>query len=343
MEEANKFKGKITDFANLYNHSSFVTALAFNSDESLLASADSDFLLTSNQVPSIYIWDLSLQKMVACLPVNPIISWLQPDHIQVKLIRTMAFDAESKLLACANSDASIRIWELGSHKELSPLLGPRDICNSIQFAQIQELKVLISTYGSGEVWVWDVETATKISNFYSCTYLHFQPDESIEYIAEEGLLAVSDLSKNEYLFITTLFNLGSGKIERILSGHSDLIEAIAYSSKSGLIATSSRDKTIIIWNARTGERIRELKDSGGYSRSMNFSQDGRKLITWNWHPKSFISRVKNWDIERGKVVKATLLPNPITLAKISPNTNFIAFAQENEVNVQKINSDELSL
>ncbi|KAK7036463.1 hypothetical protein VNI00_011660 [Paramarasmius palmivorus] len=60
--------------------------------------------------------------------------------------------------------------------------------------------------------------------------------------------------------------------------HSERVSCIAFSPDAERIISGSWDKTISIWNAKTGERIGVPRDIDGYPRSLVLSDDGSKLV-----------------------------------------------------------------
>ncbi|KAK1837423.1 Vegetative incompatibility protein HET-E-1-like protein 7, partial [Colletotrichum chrysophilum] len=56
-------------------------------------------------------------------------------------------------------------------------------------------------------------------------------------------------------------------------GHIDPVDSVAFSHDSTLVASASRDKTVRIWHADTGECTQVLKGHSGYVRSVAFSHD----------------------------------------------------------------------
>ena len=57
---------------------------------------------------------------------------------------------------------------------------------------------------------------------------------------------------------------------------------MVFSPNSKMLAISTHDKTIQLWNAGTGENQLTLKTPDGPFRSLKFSADGKTLISQNW-------------------------------------------------------------
>lgn len=85
------------------------------------------------------------------------------------------------------------------------------------------------------------------------------------------------------------------KPELILqTGHSEKIEAIAYSADGRYVATGSSDRTIKIWEAATGRELRALNGNTGL-KALAYSPDGRTLAS-----SGNDGKVRLWDTDSGQ-------------------------------------------
>jgi WD40 repeat protein len=74
-----------------------------------------------------------------------------------------------------------------------------------------------------------------------------------------------------------------------------LVTSVAFSPDGRLIASGSKDKTIKLWDVKTGEEIRTLKGHSSWVNSVTFSPDGR-LIASGSEDKT----IKLWDVKTGE-------------------------------------------
>ena len=66
---------------------------------------------------------------------------------------------------------------------------------------------------------------------------------------------------------------------RTLTGHSEVVCAAAWKPGSQELATGSLDKTVRVWNTKTGECLRTIKDHADAVFSVAYAPDGKLLAT----------------------------------------------------------------
>ena len=62
-------------------------------------------------------------------------------------------------------------------------------------------------------------------------------------------------------------------------GHSDSINAVQFSPDGKVVVTGSDDKTVRVWNARTGEAIHALEGHTAAVTSVSISPEGRIIAS----------------------------------------------------------------
>jgi WD40 repeat protein len=84
---------------------------------------------------------------------------------------------------------------------------------------------------------------------------------------------------------------------RTLRGHLEGISSCAYSPDGKLLATTSEDQSVRLWNMQTGNQHALLRDLNHSQRSCAISSDGRWLLSGGWQ------KIQLWDITRSTRVR----------------------------------------
>jgi len=83
-----------------------------------------------------------------------------------------------------------------------------------------------------------------------------------------------------------------------LAGHSDGVRSVAWSPDARFLLTGSRDRTLALWDASTGERVRVMEGHDGGVTSVAFSPDGALALSGS-QDKSVIL----WEVASGKLLR----------------------------------------
>ena len=92
-----------------------------------------------------------------------------------------------------------------------------------------------------------------------------------------------------------------GQCLQTLEGHTDYVWAAAFSPDGELLASSSVDKTVKLWNSNTGALFSTFEGHSGWVRGVAFSPDGQLLAS-----ASFDGTVRLWDPITG-ALRSTLV------------------------------------
>lgn len=108
-----------------------------------------------------------------------------------------------------------------------------------------------------------------------------------------------------------------------LTDHSDAVNSVAISSKENIIASSSVDKTIKLWNLSTGELLHTFTGHSSAVIAVAFSPDGKTLASASNH-ELFDGSIKLWDVANKKFKQS--LGN----ALVALRTSCLAFSPDEQ-------------
>ncbi|MBW4451705.1 MAG: WD40 repeat domain-containing protein [Nostoc indistinguendum CM1-VF10] len=112
-------------------------------------------------------------------------------------------------------------------------------------------------------------------------------------------------------------------LSHTLTGHSEKVTSVVISSDSESLVSGCADKTIKVWNLKTGKLIRTLTEDLGKISSVAISPDGHYLAVGSCqHPKS---NVRVYNLNSDKLLH-TLLGHqkPVNCVAISPDGQILA-------------------
>ena len=103
-------------------------------------------------------------------------------------------------------------------------------------------------------------------------------------------------------YLTSAWRAGwdVGLLKRTLSGHADIVYAVAITPDGGRVVSGSADHSLKVWDIETGRELRTLRGHKEVVHAVAVTGDGRYAVSG-----SFDATLKVWDLETGRLV-ATL-------------------------------------
>jgi WD40 repeat protein len=175
------------------------------------------------------------------------------------------------------------------------------------------------------VRVWDVSTSETVrvvrlwigeDSDGAFTGVAVSPDGKT--LAVGGIHRVD--GKRELGCIVFLIDLATGKVEKALKGHTDMIGALAFSSNGKLLASGGRDDgALILWNVATGKSEKVLKGHTAILKHINFSPDGERLLVCAEDSSCYL-----WSVSKGTLESRFTGNPPIQANTWSPDGKTMA-------------------
>lgn len=227
----------------------------------------------------------------------------------------------SKIVTCS-SDNTVKVWSSETGLLLLDLIGHTNIVRHVDFSPDNQL--ILSASDDKTIKIWHSQTGelmhTLIGHTDQINSAHFSPD---------GLSVISAGD-----FSARIWDVGSGKLVFNLSDHQDIVEAAEFSPDGKIVITGSWDKTVKVWDAKTGVLKHTLK-SDDLIQSAKFNSTGSLILIASKNGK-----IQIWNVSSLKKKIEINLSKGFGMAGFSPDdqTIFTSLSDNDDYTAQVWNA-----
>lgn len=260
----------------LQGHTASIHSVRFSPNGKCIVSSSSD--------NTIRLWNAQTGQPI-CLPFR------SHDHI----VTSVAFSPDGRRIVSSSADQTVRLWDLQTNQEIQILISGISV-GEITFSP-DGLRIATGCYDH-TVRVWDAQTGQEISCLKGhrapVTSVAFSPDgKRIASGSNDRIVQSWDVQTSKPIFIPALI-------------HEDEVYSVAFSPvpiaiPQGLgyvIASGSKDKTVRLWDAQTGQAIfQPLQGHEGAVESVAFSPDGHCIASGSQD-----KTIRLWNTQTGQVI-----------------------------------------
>jgi WD40 repeat protein len=272
----------------------------------LLAGSRLDLaLLLARQANLLRQTPAARSSLLTTLEANPHIETVLHGHTDQ--VNAVAFSRDGTMLASASDDATIRLWDPRTGRQLGqPLRGHTDKVRSVAFSP--DGSILASGSVDRTVILWDPRTGRQLGQPLRG---HTDWVNSVAFSSSGLLASAGGRADDTGVFGTgpkdrriLLWNPRTGNpIGRPLVGHTDAVRSLAFSPNGRMLASAGQDLRILLWDTRTGKRIgRPLVGYPSRIFTLAFSPDGNVLASGDRD-----HRIVLWDVRSGRRLGAPLV------------------------------------
>jgi WD40 repeat protein/uncharacterized caspase-like protein len=229
-------------------------------------------------------------------------------------VRAARFTKNGKTLVSFGSDATIRLWDVNSGRELQSYPFGAAIDTG---ALVTDDTAIVGGY-SDSVRIIDLKTGRSLRNIEPWPGVPFSGASSIAVTSDGRRSVVADFRA------TVLFsNLADGTPIHATRSQRQGPFALALSPQGDKLAWGFAGGEVEVWDAVLGERVRRIasRDFDNAWTALAFSPDGRLLV------RGSHDTITVWDARSGEVVREIKSPTiTISTLAISPNGRLVAVA-----------------
>jgi WD40 repeat protein len=165
--------------------------------------------------------------------------------------------ADGKVVACANDDGTIRIWDATTGKKINLFKGDTNWVNDVRFKS--DSKTVAYGTVEGNVKLWNLHTHQPIKTLKG----HLSEVNILSFSTDEKTIAAGNFDGT-----ITLWSLETGQELNTFKGHADKVNKIRFSPDNQRLLSTSVDGTAILWDVKTAKALNALKDAKQYPSSV---------------------------------------------------------------------------
>jgi WD40 repeat protein len=189
----------------------------------------------------------------------------------------VTFSPDGRRVATTSKDQTARLWDADTGGRIAVLRGHADEVTAAQFSPDGERLVTVSTDETARLW--DARTGRFLLELKPPAPEHrLRNDRPSVGFSPDGKYVLT--ASGSFPDCTArIWDAGTGREQRVLTGHTAPVVATAFSPDGTRVLTASRDSTARVWDAASGREVAAFKGHHGAVVAAVFSPDGRRVVS----------------------------------------------------------------
>lgn len=227
----------------------------------------------------------------------------RPPSGHADAVHDARFSGDASRVVSASADRSVRVWDVASGEQLAQLLGHDGAVMGVDIGP--DGKRLVSGGHDNTIRIWNVATATEERKLSA-------HEEDVQVVRFDGLrLASASHDKTVRLWnvetgketqrfatkpgpTTVALSPGSQAIAvgdhsrvrvwtspdqeaRVLEGHTNIVDDLSFNADGTRIAAASWDRSVMLWDAVSGEQLRRFEFQESRALGVAFAPDDQHI------------------------------------------------------------------
>ncbi len=259
-------------------------------------------------------------------------------------VSAVAASLDGRWVLSGSHDGTLKVWDIQTGSELRTLRGHSGAISQV-IIMPDGRRALSASYDK-TLRIWDMQAGTELHTLEgNSTKMAFTTtpagltmrdltDQNLEHVVvshAQPLIAVAVTPDGRHAVsacfdkTVKIWDVGTGKIVRTLSGHSAWVSSITIAKNGSQALSSSYDKTLKLWDLQLDKELLTLAGHSGSVTRAVFSSDGTEAIS-----ASTDRTIKLWDLKTGTLLRSFTAPSsPVTGLVITSSGKYLIAAFEN--------------
>ena len=205
------------------------------------------------------------------------------------VVTAVAVTPDGQLAVSASYDRTLKVWGLGSGRELRTLSGHSDGVTAV--AVTPDGRLAVSASWDKMLKVWELEGGRELRTLRG----HTNRVNAVTVTPDGQCVLSCSGDWRDYDNTVRVWDLASGCELRTLSGHSHWVNAVAVTPDGKLAVSASADQTLKVWEMGSGRELRTLNGHNGSVNAVAVTPDG-----WRVASAGEDNTVRIWDLAGGR-------------------------------------------